>query len=98
VRFPGATLPGVDHLRHTKFVGWWTDLKVAENRNQAYVDSMSAALREGDFRPHLARRDLLGLSMAAGYKIVYIADKKTYRAELNQIDVVLAAKPEDSKP
>jgi hypothetical protein len=72
-------------------------LKLPKIENQTYVDSMSAALKEGGFRSHLANRYHLGPSMAAGYKIVHITDKKTYRAELIQIDVILAAKP-DSKP
>lgn len=67
-------------------------LKLPKINDQAYFDSISDALRNGGFTPHLANRNYLGPSLAAGNKIVYLTDKKTYRAEITQFDVVLTAK------
>ena len=33
-----------------------------------------------------------GPTLDAGYKIVYMTDRKTYRAEIHQYDVMLTAK------
>jgi hypothetical protein len=67
-------------------------LKLRKIDDQAYVETISDALKKGGFTPHLANRNYIGPSLAAGNKIVYLTDKKTYRAQITQLDVVLTAK------
>lgn len=69
-------------------------LKLPKIENQTYVDTMADALKAGGFKPYLANRFYLAPSIATGYKVVQITDKKTYRAELDRFDAVLTAKPE----
>jgi hypothetical protein len=57
---------------------------------------MSEALKKEGFTPLLANRDNIGPTLGAGYKIVYMTDRKSYRAEIDQFDVVLTAKREGS--
>jgi hypothetical protein len=59
---------------------------------------MSDALKAAGFKPYLANRYDLAQSIGIGFKTVYITDKKTYRAELVGLDVILVAKLEESKP
>jgi hypothetical protein len=67
-------------------------MKLAERSNQAYQESMSKALKDAGFTPRLSGTRNLGPTLDAGYKIVYMTDRKTYRAEIHQYDVMLTAK------
>ena len=67
-------------------------MKLAERSNQAYQESMSTVLKEAGFTPRLSGTHNLGPTLGAGYKIVYMTDRKTYRAEIHQYDVMLTAK------
>ena len=67
-------------------------LKLPERSAQAYQEAMSKALRDVGFTPRLSRRDHIGPSLGAGYKVVYMTDRKTYRSEIADFDVVLTAK------
>jgi hypothetical protein len=71
-------------------------MKLPKVEPQTFTQSISDALREGGYRTFLARRDLLGQTLAKGYKIVYLTDRTSYRAEIEQIDVILTAKPESA--
>ena len=67
-------------------------LKLPKVEEQAYRTTISDALDKAGFRVHLANRNDLGRSLAAGNKVVYMTDKKTYRAEITQFDVILTAR------
>jgi hypothetical protein len=70
--------------------------KLPKIDDQTYLEEMSDALRKGGFRPHRANRNHMGPSIAAGHKIVYLTDKKTYRAEITEYDAILVAKREEN--
>ncbi len=73
-------------------------LKDLPERNaQTYMEAMSDALRGAGFTPRLAARHHLGPTFGAGYKVVYMTDRKTYRVEIDSFDVLLTAKPNDPK-
>jgi hypothetical protein len=69
-------------------------LGLPERSPQTYIDDMGTALRNAGFTPHLSARDRLGPSAKAGSKIVYMTDRKTYRAEIHSGDLMLTAKPD----
>jgi hypothetical protein len=71
--------------------------KLPEREAQVYIEEMATALKAGGFKTHLANKYDLSRPIALGYKVVQITDGKTFRAELVRHDVVLVAKPEDSK-
>jgi hypothetical protein len=70
-------------------------LKLSERNAQTYQDAMGVALKAAGFTPYLASRQNLAPSLKKGYKVVYMTDRKAYRAEIEQFDVVLTAKPDD---
>lgn len=72
--------------------------KLPKREDQIYIDDMGAALKAGGFATHLANKYDLGRVIALGYKVVQMTDRKTFRAELVRYDVVLVARPEESKP
>lgn len=71
-------------------------LKLPKIDEQTYLEDMSDALRKGGFRPHRANRNNMRPSIAAGHKIVYLTDKRTFRAEITEGDVILVAKREEN--
>lgn len=71
--------------------------KLPKIDDQTYLEEISDVLRKGGFRPYLANRNHMGPSIAAGHKIVYLTDKKTYRAEITQYDAILVAKQEENR-
>jgi hypothetical protein len=72
-------------------------LGLPERSPQTYIDEMGNALRGAGFTPYLAARNNLAPSLRKGYKVVYMTDRKSYRAEIAGIDLMLVAKPEDKK-
>jgi hypothetical protein len=72
-------------------------LGLPERSPQTYIDDMGNALRSAGFTPRLSARNRLGPSAKAGYKIVYMTDRKSYRAEIHSGDVMLTAKPGDKE-
>ena len=70
-------------------------LKLPERSAQPYQDTMGTALKDAGFIPYLASRQNLNPSLRKGYKVVYMTDRKAYRAEIEEFDVVLTAKPND---
>jgi hypothetical protein len=72
-------------------------LKLPERSAQTYMEAMSDALRGAGFTPSLAARRHLGPTLGARYKVVYMTDRKTFRAEIHRFDVLLTAKPNDPK-
>ena len=69
-------------------------LKLPKRDDQTHTETISDALRKGGFTPYLTNRFHLGPSLATGNKIVYLTDKKTYRAEIVSYDTILTAKLE----
>jgi len=69
-------------------------LKLRKIEEHAFINSYSDALKKGGFRPHLANRSNMSPSLDAGHKVVYLTDKKTYRAEITNNDTILMAKRE----
>ena len=67
-------------------------LKLSDRSAQTFIETMLDALRDAGFTPRLAARHHLGPSLGAGYKIVYMTDRKTYRAEVDSYDTVLTTK------
>jgi hypothetical protein len=67
-------------------------MKLPERGNQAYQESMSKVLKDAGFTPRLSGTRNLGPTLGSGYKIVYMTDRKTYKAEIHQYDVMLTAK------
>jgi hypothetical protein len=72
-------------------------IKLPERSAQPFQDSMGTALKDAGFTPYLASRQNLASSLRKGYKVVHMTDRKAYRAEIEQFDVVLTAKPDDQK-
>jgi TIR domain len=70
-------------------------LKLTERSPQPYQDAIGDALKAAGFKPYLASRQNLSPSLKKGYKVVYMTDRKAYRAEIEAFDVVLTAKPDD---
>ncbi len=71
--------------------------KLPKREDQIYIEDMATALKSGGFATYLANKYDLGWAIALGYKVVQITDGKTFRAELVRFDVVLVARPEESK-
>lgn len=69
-------------------------LKLHKIDDQTFVESYADALRKGGFRPHMANRYDMQRSLSAGHKVVHLTDKKTYRAEITNIDMILVARRE----
>ena len=67
-------------------------LKLPRTEDQTFSKTQADALLKGGFHPHMAHRPNMKPSVDAGHKIVYLTDKKTYRAELRDGDTVLVAK------
>lgn len=67
-------------------------MKLPERSNQGYQESMAKALKDAGFTPRLSGTRNLGPTLGADYKIVYVTDRKTYRAEIHEYDVMLTAK------
>jgi hypothetical protein len=67
-------------------------LKLPKVDDQTFTKTQADALRKGGFSPHMAHRPNMKPSVDAGHKIVYLTDKKTYRAELRDGDTILVAK------
>jgi len=59
---------------------------------QAYQQSMSDELRKAGFEVRLANRRFLGQTQGNGYKIVYLTDRKNFRYEICDLDVILTAR------
>jgi hypothetical protein len=71
--------------------------KLPKREDQIYVEDMATALKSGGFATYLANKHDLSRAIALGYRVVQITDGKTFRAELVRYDVVLVARPEESK-
>lgn len=69
-------------------------LKLRKVDDQQFVQEHADALKNGGFTPYKANRYHIGPSISAGYKAVYLTDKKTYYAEITDWDAILMAKPE----
>lgn len=92
-RVPGSGWVGVDFNGSFLAVDG-PHLKLQDREDQVYIDSHAEALKRARFKASLANMYDLSRTIALGYKIVYITDKKTYRARLTSRDVVLVAKPD----
>ena len=68
--------------------------KLPKIEDQTYIDTYAIALRRAGFVPHLADRLHLAPSLGAGNKIVFLTDKKNYRAQITRYDAILTAKRE----
>jgi hypothetical protein len=68
--------------------------KLKKVDDQQFVREYAEALRKGGFMSHDMNRSHRGPTISAGYKIVYLTDKKTYYAEITNGDLILTAKPE----
>jgi hypothetical protein len=92
-RMPGSGWVGVDF--NGSFLAVDGPLfKLQGLEDQVYIDTQAEALKRARFKTSPANMYDLSRTIALGYKIVYVTDKKTYRARLTGRDVVLVAKPD----
>jgi hypothetical protein len=70
-------------------------LKLQLIEDQAIEEAMAGALRSGGFTPYKSAMVNIASSLSKGYKIVYVTDRKTFRARLTSYDVVLVAKTDE---
>jgi hypothetical protein len=70
-------------------------MKLPILESQTYLEPMSDALKRAGFATRLANRNHIGPTLGAGYKKVFMTDRKSYRAEIVSYDTVLTAKLEN---
>jgi len=69
-------------------------LKLERIEDQSYQQSMIQALEAAGFECQLAAIHNLSPALAQRYKIVWVTDRKSYRARNTRFDVVLVARPQ----
>jgi diguanylate cyclase (GGDEF)-like protein len=98
-----AQTPGDPALRAWQGVEWQGAFLAIESPNvlrlkkiedQSYQESMVRALEPAGFKCYRAGIENLSPVLAQGYKIVWVTDRKSYRARITQFDVVLVARPQ----
>lgn len=67
-------------------------LRLRKVDDQTFIEPYADALRGAGFTPHMAARNNMAPSLLAGHQVVYLTDKKTYRAEITSYDTILVAK------
>jgi hypothetical protein len=87
----GSGWIGVDYEGQFLAVGGPV-MKLPKVEDQTFIQAQSDALKKGGFSPYMAHRPNMKPAIDAGHKIVYLTDKKNYRAELIFGDTILVAK------